>query len=266
MQGAAAILQGDIQLGPHRRGVGANALRLLVHLGHRLLAGLGDVAQQLNLAEQPGPALVQLVGVGKGVSAQSVSEACAAGLTDVGENRVQEAAAKIEALRDTLRHPGRRGIEGYRQPRWHLIGHLQTNKAKTATNLFDILHSVDSLRLAQALSRLANERLPVLLEVNVAQDAAKFGFAPEEVTSALTAIAALPNLDVRGLMTIAPLTDDPETSRPFFRRLRELRDALGLAGLSMGMTGDFEVAIEEGATMIRVGRAIFGPGREAKGA
>ncbi|MCH8026000.1 MAG: YggS family pyridoxal phosphate-dependent enzyme [Chloroflexi bacterium] len=205
---------------------------------------------------------VTLVGVSKGVSAQAVAEACAAGLTDVGENRVQEAAAKIEAVAEYLRRPGRRGIEGSHQPTWHLIGHLQTNKAKTATNLFDILHSVDSLRLAQALSRRANELLPVLLEVNVAQDAAKFGFAPEEVTSALAAIAALPNLDVRGLMTIAPLTDDPETSRPFFRRLRELRDTLGLAELSMGMTGDFEVAIEEGATMIRVGRAIFGPRRE----
>ncbi len=197
---------------------------------------------------------VTLVGVSKGASARAVAEACAAGLTDVGENRVQEAVVKIEAV-STLSH----------QPRWHLIGHLQTNKAKTATRLFDILHSVDSLRLAQALSRRASKILPVLLEVNVAQDAAKFGFAPEEVTSALAAIAALPNLDVRGLMTIAPLTDDPETSRPVFRRLRELRDALNLADLSMGMTGDFEVAIEEGATMIRVGRAIFGPRREMKG-
>ncbi len=211
------------------------------------------------------PGDVTLVGVSKGVSARAVAEACAAGLTDVGENRVQEAAAKIEAVSEYLRRPGRRRIEKYthHQPRWHLIGHLQTNKAKTAMNLFDILHSVDSLRLAQALSRRANERLPVLLEVNVAQDAAKCGFAPEEVTSALAAIAALPNLDVRGLMTIAPLTDDPETSRPYFRRLRELRDTLGLADLSMGMTGDFEVAIEEGATMIRVGRAIFGPRRVA---
>ena len=223
-----------------------------------IVENLASVRQRIDAAcRRAGrsPDGVTLVGVSKGVSARAVAEACAAGLTDVGENRVQEAAAKIEAVAALL--------ETHSQPRWHLIGHLQTNKAKTATNLFDILHSVDSLRLAQTLSRKANERLPVLLEVNVAQDAAKFGFAPEEVTSALAAIAALPNLDVRGLMTIAPLTDDPETSRPGFRRLRELRDTLGLPGLSMGMTGDFEVAIEEGATMIRVGRAIFGPRREA---
>ncbi len=190
---------------------------------------------------------VTLVGVSKGTAADAVAEACAAGLTDVGENRVQEAQEKIPAARAL----------GAR-PRWHLIGHLQTNKAKTATELFAILHSVDSLRLAEAVSRRAGERTQVLLEVNVAKDAAKFGFAPEEVTSALTAISQLPNLDVRGLMTIAPQTHDPETSRPCFRRLRELRDGLGLAELSMGMTGDFEVAIEEGATYVRVGRAIFG--------
>ena len=222
-----------------------------------IVGNLASVRQRIDVAcRRAGRPIedVTLVGVSKGVSARSVAEACAAGLTDLGENRVQEAAAKIEAVT----------VLG-EQPSWHLIGHLQTNKAKTATRLFDILHSVDSLRLAQALSRRTNERLPVLLEVNVAQDAAKFGFAPEEVTSALAAIAALPNLDVRGLMTIAPLTDDPETSRPFFRRLRELRDTLGLADLSMGMTGDFEVAIEEGATMIRVGRAIFGPRQETKG-
>ncbi|MCH8949969.1 MAG: YggS family pyridoxal phosphate-dependent enzyme [Chloroflexi bacterium] len=223
-----------------------------------IVENLASVRQRIDAAcRRAGrsPDDVTLVGVSKGASARAVAEACAAGLADVGENRVQEAAAKIPAVRALL--------GTHSQPTWHLIGHLQTNKAKTATRLFDILHSVDSLRLAQALSRRANERLPVLLEVNVAQDAAKFGFAPEEVTSALAAIAALPNLDVRGLMTIAPLTDDPETSRPFFRRLRELRDTLGLSVLSMGMTGDFEVAIEEGATMIRVGRAIFGPRREA---
>ncbi len=193
---------------------------------------------------------VTLVGVSKGASAEAVAEACADGLTDVGENRVQEAVAKIAAL-------AKLGTAGA-GPRWHLIGHLQTNKAKIATELFAILHGVDSLRLAEVVSRRAGEPMPVLLEVNVAQDAAKFGFAPEEIGTALTDIAELPNLDVRGLMTIAPRTDDPETSRPYFRRLRELRDELGLAELSMGMTGDFEVAIEEGATCVRVGRAIFG--------
>ena len=192
------------------------------------------------------------MGVSKGFSAEAVAEACAAGLRDVGENRVQEAAGKIEPL----------AALGVR-PRWHLIGHLQTNKAKIATSLFAILHSVDSVRLAEALSRRAREPLPILLEVNVAQEARKFGFPPTEVASALSVIADLPNLDVRGLMTVAPLTDRPETVRPVFRRLRELRDAHGLAELSMGMTDDFEVAIEEGATMVRVGRAIFGLRREA---
>ena len=193
------------------------------------------------------PDEVTLVGVSKGMPAQAVAEAYAAGLQDVGENRVQEAAAKSEAL----------AAQGVR-PRWHLVGHLQTNKAKTVTGLFAILHSVDSVRLAQALSRRAREPLPILLEVNVAQEASKFGFTPQEVTSALRSIVDLPNLDVRGLMTIAPQTDQPESVRPVFQRLRELRDELGLRELSMGMTNAFEVAIEEGATMVRVGRAIFG--------
>ena len=193
------------------------------------------------------PDEVTLVGVSKGVPAQRVAEAYAAGLQDMGENRVQEAADKIEAL----------AAQGVR-PRWHLVGHLQTNKAKTVTGLFAILHSVDSVRLAQALSRRAREPLPILLEVNVAQEASKFGFTPQEVASALRSIVDLPNLDVRGLMTVAPQTDQPESVRPVFQRLRKLRDELGLRELSMGMTNDFEVAIEEGATMVRVGRAIFG--------
>ena len=193
------------------------------------------------------PDEVTLIGVTKTVDADAVAEAYAAGLRDMGENRVQEAQSKIEAL-------AARGI----RPHWHLIGHLQTNKAKTAFDLFDILHSVDSLRLARTLSRQTGEQVPVLLEVNVAQEASKFGFAPEDLPQAFSDIAALPNIGVRGLMTVAPQADDPERARPVFRRLRELRDALGLAELSMGMTDDFEVAIEEGATMLRVGRAIFG--------
>jgi pyridoxal phosphate enzyme (YggS family) len=189
---------------------------------------------------------VTLIGVSKTVSTDTIAEAVAAGLEDFGENRVQEAAEKIEALSS-------RGIT----PRWHLIGHLQSNKAKTAANLFAIIHSVDSLRLAQELSRRAG-RTAILLEVNAAQEASKFGFAPKEVAPALSSIAALPHLDVQGLMTVAPLSDDPDAVRPVFRELRRLRDALGLRELSMGMTNDFEVAIEEGATMVRVGRAIFG--------
>ena len=193
------------------------------------------------------PDEVTLVGVTKGFPPEAVAEAVAAGLRDAGENRVQEAADKIEAL-------AARGV----RPRWHLIGHLQSNKAKTAIDLFAILHSVDSIRIAETISRRARRPVPILLEVNVAQEASKFGFSIDEVPSALSAIQDLPNLDVRGLMTVAPLAADPEAVRPVFRQLRELRDALGLRELSMGMTDDFEVAIEEGATLVRVGRAIFG--------
>jgi len=200
--------------------------------------------------------------VSKTFPAALVAEACRAGLTDIGENRVQEAAAKrpqVVAL----------GVH----PRWHLVGHLQTNKVKTALGLFDIIHSVDSLRLAEAISRQAEQTalgqaglpagqagpVPVLLEVNVGGEASKFGLAPEEVGRAVEQIAGLPGLAVQGLMTVAPLSADPEEVRPVFRELRRLRDALGLRHLSMGMTDDFEVAIEEGATMVRIGRAIFGP-------
>jgi pyridoxal phosphate enzyme (YggS family) len=190
---------------------------------------------------------VTLIGVSKGFPADAAAEAYAAGLRDFGENRVQEAVPKIEAL-------ATRGI----RPHWHLIGHLQSNKAQTAIDRFAILHSVDSLRLAQVLSRRAQEPVSILLEVNVAQEASKFGFAPQEVAEALSAIHTLPNIYVLGLMTVAPQARDPEAVRPVFRELRELRDRLALRELSMGMTDDFEVAVEEGATMVRVGRAIFG--------
>ena len=190
---------------------------------------------------------VTLIGVTKTVGVEAVVEAYEAGLRDFGENRVQEALAKMEAVRQL-------GFE----PRWHMIGHLQTNKVKIAAGRFGIIHSVDSVRLANEISRRHESLVPVLLEVNVAQDAAKFGFAPEEVAAALREIAVLPHLDARGLMTIAPQTNNPEETRPTFRRLRALSDELELGELSMGMSGDFEVAVEEGATMIRVGTAIFG--------
>jgi pyridoxal phosphate enzyme (YggS family) len=201
------------------------------------------------------PDEVTVVGVSKTFPAALVVEACRAGLTDVGENRVQEAAAKIPAV-EAL---------GSR-PRWHLVGHLQTNKVKTALELFDIIHSVDSVRLAEFISHQAaslpvrrEEPLPILLEVNVAGEASKFGLRPKETGRVLEQMARLPGLAVQGLMTVAPLVDDAEEVRPVFRELRRLRDALGLRYLSMGMTDDFEVAIEEGATIVRIGRAIFGP-------
>lgn len=201
------------------------------------------------------PDEVTIVGVSKTFPAALVVEACRAGLTDIGENRVQEAAAKVPAV-EAL---------GSR-PRWHLVGHLQTNKVKTALGLFDIIHSVDSVRLAEFISHQAaslpvrrEEPLPILLEVNAAGEASKFGLSPEETGRVLEQMARLPGLAVQGLMTVAPLVGDPEEVRPVFRELRRLRDALGLRHLSMGMTDDFEVAIEEGATIVRIGRAIFGP-------
>ncbi|MDP2948286.1 MAG: YggS family pyridoxal phosphate-dependent enzyme [Chloroflexota bacterium] len=200
-------------------------------------------------AERAGrsPAEVTIVAVSKSFPASAIEEAAAAGIAHIGENRVQEAAAKIPSLR-------------HLPVTWHLVGHLQTNKAKTALDLFDIIHSMDSLRLAEVLSHRAERALPVLLEVNVVGEAGKFGFSPQEALQAAEAVARLPRLEVRGLMTVAPLTRlrRAEEVRPIFRDLRRLRDALGLPELSMGMTDDFEVAIEEGATLVRIGRAIFG--------
>ncbi len=176
----------------------------------------------------------------------------ALGVVDFGENRIQEALPKIAAL-----GPG---------PRWHLIGHLQRNKVRRAVEAFTLIHSVDSLPLAEAIARRAEGSgapAPVLLQVNVAAEPQKRGFAPEALPEVARRVAALPAIRLRGLMTIAPLVENAEDVRPVFRRLRELRDALAAewpAGdeLSMGMSDDFEVAVEEGATLIRVGRAIFG--------
>jgi pyridoxal phosphate enzyme (YggS family) len=141
---------------------------------------------------------------------------------------------------------------------WHMVGHLQTNKAKLAVGLFDMIQSIDSVKLAEAISRHAKRNIPILIQVNVAEEASKSGFSLDKVSSAVKEIARLPRLEIKGLMTIAPLTSDPEEVRPVFKQLRLLRDSLGLEHLSMGMTDDFEVAIEEGATIVRIGRAIFG--------
>jgi pyridoxal phosphate enzyme (YggS family) len=196
---------------------------------------------------------VELVAVSKTFPADAVREAWDAGQTLFGESRVQEATAKIPELPGALR--------------WHFIGHLQKNKVRRALPLFELFHGVDSLELARDIDRIAAEEgaFPrVLLEVNVAGEASKFGFRPEALERGLDALLALPRLQIEGLMTIAPYADEPEHSRPFFRELRELRDRLSthagvpLTTLSMGMSGDFEVAIEEGATLVRVGTAIFG--------
>jgi PLP dependent protein len=193
------------------------------------------------------PDHVLLIAVSKTVDVERVRLAIAAGVAALGENRVQEAKEKIEAL-------------GRPVP-WHLIGSLQTNKARDAARLFDWIHSVDRLELAQELSRRAHraERtLDTLIQVNLGDEPQKGGVAPAEVKRLHEMVAGLPGLRVRGLMAIPPATEQPEQARPYFRRLRELRDELGLEHCSMGMSADFEVAIEEGATMVRVGTAIFG--------
>ena len=203
-------------------------------------------------AERSGrsPEDITLVTITKAAESPAVREAIEAGLVHFGENRVQEAQRKLAELADI-----RLGTI------WHLVGHLQSNKVKTALDLFDIIHSVDSLSLAQALDDRAQTVIPVLLEVNVADEATQTGLSPQELAQVLPEIQALPNLEVRGLMTIAPLVSDPEEVRPVFRRLRWLRNQFQLQELSMGMSNDFEVAIEEGATMVRVGRAILGEER-----
>ena len=205
---------------------------------------------------------VKLVAVSKTHPAEIIREAIVAGVTDLGENRVQEAEAKIPEV-------------GRKAARWHLIGHLQSNKVRRAVELFDVIHSLDSAALARRLDRacgeVGREELPVLIQIDLGQEATKSGAAESEVPGIIDAIRQSQRLRLTGLMTLPPYFDDPEQARPFFRRLRELRDELRAQGvfgessgeLSMGMTHDYEVAIEEGATMVRVGTAIFGA-RESK--
>ena len=203
------------------------------------------------------PEDVRLIAISKTMPAERIREAYEAGLRDFGENRVQEAKAKRPALCDLA-------------ATWHLVGHLQTNKAKSARELFQWFHALDSYRLAERMEHSAvsgGERLPVLLEVNLGGEETKAGVREAEVRALAEQVSRLPTLELRGLMVLPPFFDDPEQTRPFFRRLRELAMAIDSANLpnvsmrelSMGMSHDFEVAIEEGATMVRVGTAIFGP-------
>ena len=187
---------------------------------------------------------VALIVVSKKVEPERIEEALAAGAIFFGESKVQEAKAKIPVV------SGR--------ARWQMVGHLQSNKTRDAVELFELIHSVDGMLLASELNKWAEragKTQAVLLEVNVSGEASKFGLKPEDVPAALEAMNGLSRLEVRGLMTIPPAGKD---ARPFFRQLRELRDRLGLTELSMGMSHDFETAIEEGATMVRIGTAIFG--------
>jgi pyridoxal phosphate enzyme (YggS family) len=194
------------------------------------------------------PGEVLLVAVSKTVEVERVRLAIEAGVAALGENRVQEAREKVEVL-------------GHPVP-WHLIGHLQSNKARDAVRIFDCIQSVDGLDLAREIDRragAAGRTLDVLIEVNVGEEPQKSGVRPGEVKPMLDAMGALEHLRVLGLMAIPPAVTDPEQSRPHFRRLRELRDASGLPHVSMGMSADYAIAVEEGATIVRVGTAIFGP-------
>lgn len=206
------------------------------------------------------PHTVRLVGVCKTVSPERVREAVGEGIQILGENYIQEAQRKIEAVGTKIS--------------WHFIGHLQKNKAKYAIRLFDLVHSVDSLALAEELNRAGQKQgkvQEILLQADLSGEETKFGVPKEEIFQMAEQISGLKNLLVRGLMTMPPFSDDPEDSRPYFQKLRSLRDNLAqmkIPGifpeeLSMGMSGDFEVAIEEGATLVRIGTAIFGP-RPAK--
>ncbi|MEI6084153.1 MAG: YggS family pyridoxal phosphate-dependent enzyme [Verrucomicrobiota bacterium] len=205
---------------------------------------MDDLTANIEKLQANLPGHVLLVGVTKTVPPEIVDQALTAGITTFGENKIQEAKAKIPVVSS--------------RARWHFIGHLQTNKAREAVALFDLIHSVDSVKLAGELNKCAaaaGKTQRILLEVNVAGEASKFGLKPEDVPGALETINQLPRLQVEGLMTVAPFTGD---ARPHFRRLRELRDQLGLRELSMGMSHDYLPAIEEGATIVRIGSAIFG--------
>ena len=217
---------------------------------------LADVRRRIQVAAgrsgRPVSA-VTLVAVSKTMPVEAIREAVAAGATILGENRVQEARDKIEALAGAAE--------------WHLIGHLQTNKVKLAVGLFERIHSLDSIRLAHEIERHAGDvgrQVRCLVQVNVGGEEQKNGVSEDEVRPLLEAANGMPHILVEGLMAIPPFLSDPEAIRPYFRRLRVLRDDLASDGfslpdLSMGMTQDFEVAIEEGATLVRVGTAIFGP-------
>jgi len=196
------------------------------------------------------PTGIKLIAVSKNFDTAMVRAAYDCGLRDFGENRVQEAEdkyGKMGDLRETIT--------------LHMIGHLQTNKARLALKIFDMIHSIDSTKLAEEINRMSIGKVPVFIEVNVAGEESKFGFMVGQIKEAIKSVDTLTNIEIKGLMTVAPNVKDPEEVRHIFAQLKKINDSFGFKELSMGMTDDFEVAIEEGATMIRVGRAIFGERR-----
>ncbi|HHX51754.1 MAG TPA: YggS family pyridoxal phosphate-dependent enzyme [Clostridia bacterium] len=223
-----------------------------------IAADLAGIRQRIRqAAEKVGqdPASIQLVAVTKNIEIPLIEEACARGLTDLGENRVQELVKKYEVMGD--------------KARWHLIGHLQTNKVKYIVDKVCLVHSLDRMNLAREINKRAGSlgrKLPVLVQVNVAEEESKFGLKVTEVLPFIREVKDLEWISIQGLMTMAPFVDDPEKVRPVFRCLKELQEEIAsndfpgveMRYLSMGMTNDFDVAIEEGANMIRIGTGIFG--------
>lgn len=198
------------------------------------------------------PSGIKIVAVSKGRGVLDIKEALASGLVDIGENRIQEALDKFNKLKAEGSGP---------EIQWHMIGHLQKNKVKDAVGIFQLIHSVDSLVLAEEINKRAakiNKIQDILLEVKTSPETTKSGLGPDKVKEAIGEISRLKNINIKGLMTIAPLVNHPEEARSYFKKLRELRESMNAAYiLSMGMTDDFEVAIEEGADIIRIGRGIF---------
>jgi pyridoxal phosphate enzyme (YggS family) len=203
------------------------------------------------------PDEITIVAVSKGRGPEQIREAVEAGITDIGENRVQEAVLKYNAIGSIISD---------KRINWHLAGHLQTNKAKAALNLFDLIQSVDSIHLAEEINKQAdriNKIQDILVEIKTSPEETKFGVRYDEAIEVITGISGFKNIRIKGLMTVAPLADNPQNLRPYFKMLKELKDKINqltnyhLTILSMGMTDDFEIAIEEGANMVRLGRAIF---------
>lgn len=232
----------------------------------KLRSGISAVCFAEGAQAHPLPVIVA---VSKGRTPEEIEEAVEAGITDIGENRVREAIVKFDHLRR---------LTAEKNVRWHMVGHLQTNKAKEAVKIFDLIQSLDSLHLAEEIDRQAariSKVQDVLAQVNVSAEAGKFGFEPKNTLEAVKEISRLKNIRIKGLMAIAPVVRDPQEARPYFKRLRELRDEIFERNdfspanherritngeppvLSMGMSGDFEAAVKEGSNMIRIGRAIF---------
>jgi PLP dependent protein len=219
---------------------------MLAEKYRKVMETINEAARRSN--RDPGD--IKLIAVTKTVDIEAVRQAINLGINDFGENRVQEAAAKVTGLPEV---------------RWHFIGHLQTNKVKNVVPAYSLIHSLDRLSLAEALQGCAEKldrEVEVLIKVNVSGESSKYGMQPGELPGFLSKISAFNRLKVRGLMTMAPFVDDPEETRPFFQKLRLLRDeytgtGFELKELSMGMTNDYTVAVEEGATMVRIGSALF---------